>query len=72
MHLGGKTRAKKDHLSPLQRKSIGQLGRAVYALNEGTMTAFDIDVSKDFADATPDEGDLLLSGAFNQKLRFDY
>lgn len=73
MYLGGKTRNKHDHIPSTTRKEMGTKGRRLFRLTDEDRDESQLDVPMlELLDSTPDSGDLIFFGAFNQKLQFDY
>ncbi|QIG70513.1 hypothetical protein PP744_gp050 [Rhizobium phage RHph_N38] len=71
MYLGGKTRNKRDSLPKNIRKENGRRHKVFILEQRELGEKFEVPM-KELIDTTPNEGDLLFSGAFGQKLRFDY
>ncbi|QIG67756.1 hypothetical protein PP747_gp055 [Rhizobium phage RHph_Y38] len=73
MYLGGKTRNAKDQVTLQGRRQAAAKGREIIRQFREEASAVLLEVPMlELLDSTPSEGDLLVSGAFNQKINFDY
>ncbi|QIG68790.1 hypothetical protein EVB68_053 [Rhizobium phage RHph_Y2_6] len=73
MYLGGKTRNKHDHIPTQGRQNNALQGREIFKRikNEAPADVFEPPLLE-FLDSSPSPEDLLVSGAFGQKLNFSY